>query len=290
MTTLIHRLINDIAQQLRTCCYSDDAAYHEAWWILESITGKTKAWLLVQANYTLTDEQQKTLQEWVHARVTDQKPLQYLIGNVPFCGLNIQVEPPLLIPRPETEEWVSWLIERLKPLGNKSITLLDIGTGTGCIALALAAALPQATVVGVDINPQAIALAEVNKKNNALTNVVFSQSDLFAALAPGKTFDFIVSNPPYVTREEYNKLVPSVKQWEDVMALVGGDSGLVFYERIAQQAAVHLKEQKYNLPSVVVELGNDPYAVKTLFEKNGFREVQIYKDMQGVDRWLACYR
>jgi len=151
--------------------------------------------------------------------------------------------------------------------------------------------LPQAIVIGVDINPQAIVLAEVNKKNNALTNVTFKQSDLFTALEPGQKFDLVVSNPPYISREEYEGLESVVKKWEDPGALIGGDNGLVFYERIAQQAAAHLNDVPHgdaHVPCVVVELGNDPHAVKALFEQNGFKVVRLFKDMQGVERWLAC--
>lgn len=263
----------------------------ELWWMLEAITGKSKAQLLANPQ-DLTPEQQKTLDTWINERVNLHKPLQYILGSVPFAGLTILVEPPILIPRPETEEIVLWTLSQLEPVRNEPLRILDLCTGTGCIALALAHALPQATVVGVDIDPQAVALAEKNKKHSALSNVTFYQSDLFSALK-GMQFDLIISNPPYITHEEYATLEPDVKQWESINALVAHSGGLDFYQRIAQEAWNHLNHQSIlrlrGIPSIICEFGTDPMGVEQAFLNANFSKVRLNRDMQGCKRFAAVW-
>jgi len=162
----VQQLISHYKSILKQCCEHDILAEQEAWWFLEHATGKTQSALLSDDTITLTPEQQKNLDTWVMQRVKEKKPIQYIIGNVPFCNLEILVKPPILIPRPETEEWVSWLIEQLAPVKDEPLQILDLGSGSGCIGLALAKALPQSTVIGLDKNPQAIELAEKNKYHN----------------------------------------------------------------------------------------------------------------------------
>jgi release factor glutamine methyltransferase len=203
------------------------------------------------------------------------------------------VEPPILIPRPETEEWVTWLIGELQPVAQHKITILDLCTGSGCIALALAHALPLAHVVGIDKNPAACSLAQKNKCHNKLTNVHFIESDLFSALKQNASFDIIVSNPPYITASEYTQLQPEVVQWEDKHALIAEENGLFFYQRIAHDAkkilnpASVLNQEK--LPRVVVEIGNESQKIMHIFEHMGYKNIQNHKDMQGAIRWISAY-
>jgi release factor glutamine methyltransferase len=288
----INQLLTDISGKLLECCSSALAATQEAWWLLEKVTKQTKAQLLLANDATLTHEQSSQLQSWLNERIRNKKPLAYILGSVPFCDLDIIVQPPILIPRPETEELVTWLVKQLEPVKDKKLSILDLCTGSGCIALALARALPAAKIIGVDINPQAIALAESNKNHNRITNVLFVQSDLFASIEPTTVFDLIVSNPPYVTESEYTALSDDVRLWEDKRALIARDQGLEFYKRIAMESKKRLAPESILSPlfaRIVVELGRHSDPVAAIFKAAGFAEARLYNDMQHVPRWLGAY-
>jgi len=260
-----------------------------AWWILESITGQKKEQLLARSADDLSKEQLDKLDEWLRKLIDKSMPLQYLIGSVPFLDLDIFVEPPVLIPRPETEEMCANLIEQLKTLNNQKINILDIGTGSGCIALALAKALPNAQVYATDISDAALELAEKNRKHNNIENVSFLNSNVFNNIPTGLTFDLIVSNPPYVAPEEWEKLDNTVTHWEDRNALVAQNKGLAIIERIAKKAPEFLKPNKemdrLEIPQILLEIGyTQGHAVSRLLENAGFGVITIKKDLEGKDR------
>ena len=257
----------------------------EAWWLLEKLTGKTKAELILEEEILLTDEQQNTLNRWVKERVEDKKPLQYILGSVPFCDLQILVEPPILIPRPETEELCAWLIDKISPVEDK-FSILDIGSGSGCISLALAQALPNARVTGIDIHENAIALSNKNKAHNKITNANFIESDLYENLC-NKKFDLIISNPPYISEKDFLTLSPEVSKWEDKSALVAEDDGFAIHKKILMGAPDFLHSDGQHGGRVVIECGKgQAEELKALFEKAGFKKVSVHKDLEGVDRWL----
>lgn len=293
MTSSTNELIKQLCTQLRACCSTEHEAQQEAMLILVHVMQVTQAQILAQTTITLTPPQQQQLDQALHARIYEHKPLAYILGSVPFCDLDILVEPPILIPRPETEEWVSWLIEQCAPLRSKPCNILDLCTGTGCIALALAQAFPHARVTGVDKNPQALALAQKNKDHNRLNNVAFIHGDLCAPLPPDICYDLIVSNPPYISEVEYQTLAPEVAQWEDKQALVAPNNGLEFYQRLAYEAARFLCQNSIfsdcNLPRMVVELGTEPEKVMAIYRKAGFNHANLHYDLQGKERWLAAY-
>lgn len=275
--------IKTITTQLMTVCADKQTAHQEAWWLLEKAMGKKQTTLITDG--TLSNKQEQMLLEWVRQRVQNKKPLQYILGSVPFCNLEILVEPPILIPRPETEEWVTWLISQLE---NKPLNILDIGAGSGAIALALAQVLPEAQVTGIDINEQAIALANKNKAHNNITNATFLMSDLFEQLHD-KTFDLIVSNPPYITEKEYATLNEQVTRWEDKQALVANDEGLAIYKQIIQDASNYLNAT-LNTPNIVLEIGyTQGPAVSMLLEKE-FVDITVHQDLEGKDRWISAYK
>lgn len=282
-------LINAVRDELLPCVGSIQEATQEAWWLLEKLLDETKLSLLTSEVVELSSQQLAILNRWVNDRVQKKKPLQYILGSVPFCDLEILVEPPILIPRPETEEWVTWLIDQLAQAQEKPLKILDLCTGSGCIALALAQALPQATVIGIDINPQAIELAEKNKAHNRISNVTFMLSDLDQVLTQDMRFDLIVSNPPYLAQAEYDNLDPEVKQWEDVRALVAENDGLDFYRRIAQIAALRLAKNNVSFPVIVLELGTVSEPIQEILKKAGFKGVSLHTDIQGKRRWIAAH-
>ena len=292
MKTIRH-FITTCADQLADVCSNQQAAEQEAWWLVEQVTGQPKALLLAAAVYPLTAAHEAQLQTMVTQRVVECKPLQYLLGWVPFTGLSIAVQQPILIPRPETEEWVTWLIEQLRPVSNRPLRILDLCTGTGCIALALARACPAATVIGIDCNPHAVALAQYNAQRNNLTNVTFIESDLYQSLANELPFDLIVSNPPYITQTEYQKLSTEVRAWEDPLALVAEEEGMAIYRQIIAQLGSFLSDSgvilQYKLPRLVLESGTQPGAIVELLQKQGFLHVFVYRDLQGIERWIVAF-
>ncbi|KAI8148146.1 S-adenosyl-L-methionine-dependent methyltransferase, partial [Fennellomyces sp. T-0311] len=194
------------------------------------------------------------LNRQVQDRVVRHKPLQYILGSQPFGDLDIVTRPPVLIPRWETEEWVYRLIDLILPqLRHKkeSFRVLDICTGSGCIALALATHLPNASIFATDLSTDAIDLAQHNHQIHAslIRNSVlrFKQIDVFDDQAMNlDPFDLIVSNPPYITRDEYEHLDPDVKQWEDVRALVADQEGTAIHRRIATLASNGLLKSNQN--------------------------------------------
>lgn len=284
--------ISDLIAQCATYLaqeHEQATAEQYAWWLLEALTKKSRAVLIAQKTITLDKHQAEILAEWLDDIVVQYKPLAYVLGNTPFRELTIFVEPPTLVPRPETEEWVSTLIERYKPLAYEPLRILDLCTGTGCIALSLAHAFPQSSVVGVDIADHALALAHKNAEHNMIKNVTFIHSDLFSGLPPSTRFDLIVANPPYIAPEEQEELPLSVKQWEDPQALFADEKGLALIATIIEQAPHWLSNntliEQHNLPHLAIEIGHTQgAAVVELFTKRGFTNVECLRDHAGKDR------
>ncbi|MEX0940185.1 MAG: peptide chain release factor N(5)-glutamine methyltransferase [Candidatus Babeliales bacterium] len=282
-------LIQEIADQLKHI-YEDVVEQQQvAWWLLQAVTQKTKVQLIAQETVDLTEIQEATLKKWIQEHSQDLKPLQYILGSVPFCNLEILVEPPVLIPRPETEEWCCELIEQLKQLPDKNIMILDLCSGSGCIALALAKALPQATVIGTDISEHALALAQKNAQHNKLLNIKFLHSDIYDKIPQEYKFDLIVSNPPYIAPEEWQNLSPMVKKWEEKIALVADDQGLTIIRKIIDNAHNWLRQNpaltSLKIPQLIIEIGyKQGQVVKSYMENATFKNVQIKKDLSGKDR------
>ena len=255
-------------------------------WLLQRITGKKPVELLVNRKFELSEDQKLLLNQWIDELTEQKKPLQYILGSVPFCGVDILVEPPVLIPRPETEEWVENLYKFLLP--KQPLNILDLCTGSGCIALALAKKLARSIIIGSDIGEQAISLALKNKDRLELQNISFIQSDLFKKLK-GRRFDVIIANPPYVTYDEWQQLEPHVKNWEDRRALVAGDNGLALIKKIIQESRDYFKMNSLGL--LVLEIGTlQAEAVCTFMRSCGYTDIEIQKDIANHDRVvMGCY-
>ena len=243
-----------VQKALELICQQSNLEKYQAWWILEFVTKKDKT-ALVGQEYTFSEEQKNQLNSIITDLTIHHKPLAYILGFVPFLNLHITVKPPILIPRPETEEWVQNNIAQLKKEGFASGRILDIGTGSGCIALAFAQAFAQASVVASDINPQALELAQHNAKQNNISNITCVHSDLFEKLRQSEKFDLIVSNPPYIARNQLEKMSASVTKWEDHNALFAHDHGLALIKKIITNAQHWLLPSKnsYNLIIEIAE-------------------------------------
>jgi release factor glutamine methyltransferase len=189
----------------------------------------------------LADTELDSLRELVKRR-GQREPLQHLIGSTSFCGFEMAVNRHVLIPRPETELLAEAGWQFLSTLNSQPSTALDFGTGSGCIAIALAAKTPSARVVALDLSGEALAIAQQNAaKNGVAARLEFRQSDGFAALKPDERFNLIVSNPPYIPSAEIETLQPEVRDHDPRRALDGGADGLDFYHRLAAEAGTFLK-------------------------------------------------
>lgn len=289
------KLITTITQSLLQKYEDSSLATNYAWWMVEAITNQTKMQLLADNTIGLSSSQQQQLDVWIQKQVHDHMPLQYLLGTVPFGDCTIQVAPPILIPRSATEQWCMSLITQLQKVSQQPLHILDIGTGSGCIAIALARALPQATIWAVDISPQAIALAQKNARHNNVHNIRCIESDLFTRIPSDVRFDLIVSNPPYIGIDEQDTLDLSVRNWEDTQALFATENGIGILKKIITQAPTYLHPhsivQTYNIPQLIVEIGYQQGAlISSLFREAQFHDVHIAQDLQGHNRTVAGYR
>jgi release factor glutamine methyltransferase len=209
-------------------------------------------------------------------------PIQYLLGKTSFYRLDFEVNAAVLIPRPETEELVEWILEsqKSKPESQK-VKILDIGTGSGCIAISLAKNLPDATVFALDVSEEALATAKINAANNSV-NVTFIHQNILETEDLLQQFDIIVSNPPYVRNLEKEEIKKNVLENEPHLALfVADNDALVFYKKIAQLA------QKNLLPNGQLYFEINQYLGKEmvdLLEKMNFKTVELRKDIYGNDR------
>lgn len=263
---------------------SSNLSKQEAIWLLEHIS-QEKLSLLLHKN--LTSQQEQLLKQYLHQIIHEHKPLAYIIGWVPFLNLHIKVSPPILIPRPETEEWVHQLIEKLSPYQGQIKKILDIGTGSGAIGLSLAQAFPHAQITAIDINPKALCIAQENAEINGIKNIIFLESDLFEKLDDQK-FDLIVSNPPYIPENMQNNLSLSVTQWEDPQALFSGITGLNLITKILKESQDYITYNP-NLPfQLVIEIDTTQHeTIKNLTQKYLW-QCLLQKDIFGNWRTIWC--
>lgn len=225
--------------------------------------------------------------EKVLARLKTFEPIQYILGETEFFGLPFKVTSKTLIPRPETEELVQWILDEVLYFKNKPelLEILDIGTGSGCIAISLAKHLPDANVSALDISEEALRIAKENAEANEVS-ISFFESDILACESLPEGYDFIVSNPPYVRELEKHFMEANVLVHEPEIALFVEDADpLLFYRKIADLAKVSLKPNGALFFEINEYLGED---MVSLLEDMGFKQIEIRKDIYGKDRMLKC--
>src|SRR5206468_6089045 len=211
----------------------------DAEWLLAGLLGLGRASLMANLGRELPSALASRYETFV-ARRERREPLQHILGWEEFCGLRFTVTADVLVPRPETETLVEWALALLLPAGAGGKSVIDVGTGSGCIACALAAARPDLRVVGVDISPAAVRLARENAFALALNDrVTVVESDLFGSLA-GSRFDLVVANPPYLPAPILSGLAPEVVVYEPSLALDGGVDGLRVIRRLVAEAPARL--------------------------------------------------
>ena len=213
-------------------------------------------------------------------------PIQYILGVTHFYGLEFEVNSAVLIPRPETEELVDWIVQKSKIKNQKStIKILDIGTGSGCIAIALAKNLPNAQVFALDVSEQALATAKTNAEKNQV-QLSFIHQSILETEDLGQQFDVIVSNPPYVRELEKQEIKKNVLENEPHLALfVEDNDALIFYRKIAQLAQKNLNSEGQLYFEINQYLGQE---MLDLLRKMGFKNCELRKDIYGNDRMIQC--
>jgi release factor glutamine methyltransferase len=262
-------------------------AEREADWLLAHALGLSSGQLLVDGNGTLTARQADQARTYIDRRAA-REPLQYILGTQEFGGLEIAVTPDVLIPRPETTLLVE---EALQAIGAQRRSLVaDVGTGSGCIAIAIAKTCPHATLWATDISWPALVVARRNAlRHDVGKQVKFVQADLlgpFAASDEG-IFDAIVSNPPYIPEGEMEGLQPEVSRYEPRLALAAGPEGVAYYRRLLTAAAVLLKPAG----CLIVELGVRQFnAVSALAAGARLSIIRCRKDHAGIERALVLRR
>jgi release factor glutamine methyltransferase len=267
--------------------YPEEEASQITDWVMESLTGSKKTERMLYKNAVITDKEESELQELTE-RLIQHEPVQYVLNETWFCGLKFYVDKNVLIPRPETEELVEWIIANCKFPIDK-LKILDIGSGSGCIPIALKRKLRKAEVWSCDISEAALMVAKKNA-NDLGVEVNFFQLDFLDKDQRQKlsSFDIIVSNPPYVPEKDKEQMQPNVLKYEPATALfVPDDDPLVFYKAIADFGKHHLNKNGTIYAEIHESIGN---AVAQLFQSHDYT-IELKKDMQGKERMLkAVYR
>ncbi|MCR1850819.1 peptide chain release factor N(5)-glutamine methyltransferase [Paraclostridium sordellii] len=244
--------------------------------------------LYIQLNLDkkLSDEELKCFNEMINDRLNG-RPIAYIVKNREFMALDFYVEEGVLIPRPDTEPLVEEVIELSK--GMKDVTIVDIGTGSGAISVSLAKYIKNSYVYSLDISDKALSIGKKNAVNNEVDDKIeFIKSDVFTGIKDRNLkLDIIVSNPPYIKKEDIKTLHTQVKDYEPYIALEGGEDGLDFYRIITEKSLKYLKSNGI----LAFEVGHDQADdVCTIMENHGYKKIYTKKDLQGIDRVVIGFK
>lgn len=265
------------------CCYPIEETTALTRIISTEILDIPQSTFFLKDDVTLTPRQEMLLYSTIE-RLKKHEPIQYILGHCDFCGHTFKVTPDTLIPRPETSELVEWIAEEQK--GSK-VNILDIGTGSGCIAISLSCKLPGCNIAAWDISSGALAVAEENNRSNG-SEVTFSQVDILAYQPQCEMFDIIVSNPPYIKENERKSMEANVLDWEPHTALFVPDNDpLLFYRAIAEKALVMLTPGGALYFEINRAHGADTVE---MLKSLGYRKTELHKDLAGNDRMIKAIR
>jgi release factor glutamine methyltransferase len=265
--------------------------------LLLHVAGRDRTWLYAHPEDFISTEQEQRFFSLVARRAAGE-PTQYLTGKQEFWGLEFEVNPDVLIPRPETEHVIEVALDRLalrelragrkQTLSGEGLRIADVGTGSGCIAIGLAKDLPGAKLLATDISASALEVARRNaERHNFAHRIEFANANLLEGVYPELCFDLIVSNPPYIGRREGPMLQREVREHEPEIALFGGEEGYELYAALVSQSAARLAPGGIS----VFELGHDSLpAVQPLFDTPEWTHVGVTNDLAGIPRVIAAER
>lgn len=266
--------------------YETREAANIADWVIEHVTGQRKIDRIVYKDIPVSEEQQAKLAK-IAGELLQHRPVQYVLGEARFMNMKLTVNEHVLIPRPETEELAEWIIEDIKVSGKEIVSIIDIGTGSGCIPIAVKKKIHAAAVSAIDVSDKALQAAKLNAANQKVTidfyHLDFLNERKWDELSK---FDIIASNPPYIRESEAVEMRENVLRYEPHIALfVPDEDALIFYEAIAKFSREHLKTKGSVYVEINETLGEQ---VSEVFRKNGFFNVILKKDMQGRDRMVKA--
>jgi release factor glutamine methyltransferase len=279
MFSLFHHL--DLANRSLRDAPHPNRARTDAELLLLYVLEKNKAWLIAHGDELLSSDLSSSYFELLERRRRGE-PIQYITGETEFYGLPFHVTPDVLIPRPETEH----LVEKVLGLAANFSTprIVDVGTGSGAIAVALAHHLPQAAITAIDLSASALAIARANAKRNGVA-IRFLEGNLLAPVAD-EQFEIVVSNPPYVPASDRESLAVEVRDYEPALALFAGDDGLEVYRRLIPSAFAAVVPGGFI--ALEIGFGQSP-AVSALLARSGFQQIEFIPDLQSIPR-VACAR
>ena len=255
--------------------------------LLCHVLGIERTRLLTQSNESISEANSELFLRLVGRRAAGE-PLQYITGHQEFYGLDFIVTPDVLIPRPETEFLVERVLKLIEESKEASPLIVDVGTGSGCIAVSVAVHARNARVLATDVSPSSLDIAMKNAaKHGVRDRIEFLAGDLLAPLAGRDlegAIDILASNPPYVNARSVDQLQPEVRDWEPHAALLGGPEGLDFYGRLFEDAAGYLKPDGF----MVIEIGYDQFAaIEKLSAECSWEIVDVTRDLQDIPRTLT---
>ena len=252
-------------------------------WLLRSLLKCNKLDIYLRFEEPLDKKQLSVLKSWIKRRVKNNEPLQYITGSCEFYGRRYILNSKVLIPRQETERLVDIVIDKSKLV--ESPDIIDVGTGSGCIASTLALEISKSNVLGIDISLDALEIAEKNKSRLNVKNVFFHEMNILIDV-PFKTCDFLISNPPYVSQNEMKYLPKEIKNFEPHIALTDSDDGLIFYHRLGEIGKDILKLNGW----IILEVGRREHSSKvySIFKNLHYRNLELIKDFNGDNRVLIA--
>lgn len=250
--------------------------------LLAHVLGCRRIDLFLEFEKPLSENELKKFKELFRRRL-DREPLQYITGEAHFMGLVFKVDRRVLIPRPETEILVERAIDLLRLFsGEPTPTVLDIGTGSGNIAVSVAHYAKNTHVTAIDVSEDSLQVARLNSRQHHVEDrITFCRVDVFSSFEDLGKYDCILSNPPYVTQDEANTLSPEIIKYEPVVAVFDGGDGLKFFKRIAELGKTLLKKEGWVLVETAYNQGE---VVRSIFAEAGYKNIQVYKDYGGNKR------
>ena len=247
-------------------------------WLLQDLLNYKKIDLYLKFEEEIDSEKLFILKSWIKRRIS-REPLQYITGKADFYGRSYFVNNKVLIPRPETEILIDAAIKNL--FKKKNPFIIDIGTGSGCIGITLAIEIKKSNVLSIDISKDALLIAKNNAENHNIKNIKFLEIDVLKNDINQKA-DLIISNPPYISKNELSTLMPEVKNHEPKISLTDNKDGFTFYERFVSLFPKILK----NDGAAIIEVGREDHSIKVLeiFKKNGMKNIKVVKDLNSDNR------
>lgn len=278
----VHSILEWATHQL--AAHGLDEARLHAELLLAHVLRCSRLHLLTHADRLLSDTEALQFQNLLERRLA-REPVQYILGETEFMGLPLRVTPAVLIPRPETEQLVEHALSAIARTG-RNVDVLDIGTGSGNIAVAISVLASNARVTAMDIIGEALAVAQSNARHHGQDAIAFVQADVFDEFLPGRKFDGIISNPPYISRREFDELQPEIRDYEPRIATTDDGDGLRFVRHICSVARLRVRTGGFLCMEIAY---NQSGAALKIAQEAGLRDVRVLPDYAGHPRILSAY-